>query len=584
MYAVFERTLQTDKGKALVRIYQDSYDAQTIYKELKEYSMKSTKASLDSRDLLSYISSSRLGDGKWNGTAHSYILHWQDQVRKYEELVSTKDHLSDSLKRIMLENAVYKVPELRSVKIAADQHKAQSGTELTYEQYSGLLCSAAQQHDAQFGVAQKQGKSRFRQAYVNMLDEDDGLQEEVPGYDIDTDVNDIVFQVHRMAREDPGTRIPQDTWEKLPSSDKSLWRQLQLDTKRLILGQATDKILERATHVHDTMPDSDLDIRDVVDDVQDESRDTRQDDEMIKVMNNEVVKPKKKLPPGDLRRLLAGKQEGGKTTRVYKTLQVQEDGMVNVNGETYKVATTQVMYRASNAGQYTQGTLIDRGANGGIVGQDMRVIEKSTRTVNVQGNDNHQLTNIPLVTAGAVVTSQKGDIIAIVHQYAYTGKGKSIHSSGQLEWFRQHVDDKSRRVGGKQTIITVDGYVLPLHVRDGLPYLDMRPYTDAEWETLPHVIMTSEDTWDPSVLDDDPNADPFPEGVALDDPIDLTGGLFDEYGNYRNPHEVCVHAFDPFLDDHVIPTYHVYLRAQQDVHVKPGPIVVTLRDMDPELL
>lgn len=64
---------------------------------------------------------------------HSYILHWQDQVRKYEKLVSTKDHLLDSLKRIMLENVIYNIPELRFVKIADDQHKAQSGTELMYK-------------------------------------------------------------------------------------------------------------------------------------------------------------------------------------------------------------------------------------------------------------------------------------------------------------------------------------------------------------------------------------------------------------------------------------------------------------------
>src|SRR5687768_10090171 len=33
MYAVFEKTLLTDKGKALVRSYQKTYNAQLIYKE-----------------------------------------------------------------------------------------------------------------------------------------------------------------------------------------------------------------------------------------------------------------------------------------------------------------------------------------------------------------------------------------------------------------------------------------------------------------------------------------------------------------------------------------------------------------------
>lgn len=121
--------------------------------------------------------------------------------------------------------------------------------------------------------------------------------------------------------------------------------------------------------------------------------------------------------------------------------------MVNVNGELYKTSNTHILYKASKTGQQTGGTLIDREANGGIVGQDMHVIEKWTCTVNVQGIDNHQLNNIPLVTAGDVVTSNKGKVITIVYQYAYMGKGKSIHSSGQLEWFKQCVDDWSQRIG-----------------------------------------------------------------------------------------------------------------------------------------
>lgn len=585
MYAVFERTLQTDKGKALVRMYQDTYDAQTIYKELKEYSMKSTKASLDSRDLLSYISSSQLGDGKWSGTAHSYILHWQDQVRKYEELVSTKDHLSDSLKRIMLENAVYKVPELRSVKIAADQHKAQSGTELTYEQYSGLLCSAAQQHDAQFGVARKHSKARYRQVYVGeTIEETEEPQEYVCGFDIDTDVNKITMQVYKTVHDDPGTRIPQEVWSRLSSSDKNLWRQFPQDTKRIILGTKTPGT-EMMTNTHAIIDQREEDDVGHDEDVAMREVDGEMALEKVQVMASEVGKSdKKKLPPGDLRRLLGSKHHGTKTKQVYKTLQVQEDGLVDVNGEVYKLMTARTMYRTSSASRDTHGTLVDRGANGGIVGQDMRVIEKETRTVNVQGIDNHQINNIPLVTAGGVVQMQKGEAIAVVHQYAYTGKGKSIHSSGQLEWFKQKVDDRSRKVGGQQAITTVDGYIMPLQIRDGLPYLAMRPYTDNEWSSLPHVILTSDNVWDPSVLDDDGNQDPYPDDAILDNPIDLTHGLFDEYGDYRHPHEVQEHQFVPYLEHAVIPIYHVYLRSHVGVKARGGPISVTLRDLDPEQL
>ena len=86
MYAVFEKTLLTDKGKALVRAHQRKYDAQKIYQELCEYALKSTKAMMDASSILTYITTAQLGTGTWKGTTHAFILHWQDQVRKYQTL------------------------------------------------------------------------------------------------------------------------------------------------------------------------------------------------------------------------------------------------------------------------------------------------------------------------------------------------------------------------------------------------------------------------------------------------------------------------------------------------------------------
>jgi hypothetical protein len=54
---------------------------------------------------------------------------------------------------------------------------------------------------------------------------------------------------------------------------------------------------------------------------------------------------------------------------------------------------------------------------------------------------------------------------------------------------------------GKQCLHTIDGYVSPINFYSGLPYLRMVPYMDEEWETLPHVIMSSDQDWDPTILD-----------------------------------------------------------------------------------
>ena len=57
------------------------------------------------------------------------------------------------------------------------------------------------------------------------------------------------------------------------------------------------------------------------------------------------------------------------------------------------------------------------------------------------------------------------------------------------------------KVGGKQRIQTLDGYCIPIDIKSGLPYIKMQPYTDADWDSLPHVVLTGDSDWNPAVLD-----------------------------------------------------------------------------------
>ena len=170
---------------------------------------------------------------------------------------------------------------------------------------------------------------------------------------------------------------------------------------------------------------------------------------------------------------------------------------------------------------HTNQQLVDRGANGGLAGSDMRVLHKTQRKINIQGIDNHEVTGVDVVTAATLINTSQGKVIGIFNEYAYLGKGSSIHSSGQLEWFKTNVDEKSVKVGGTQLITTLDGYSVPLLIKDGLAYAASlgRP-TDQDMETYPHVFFTSPDEWDPSVLDHDP---PHRDGL---DPSQVPGQPF----------------------------------------------------------
>ena len=143
------------------------------------------------------------------------------------------------------------------------------------------------------------------------------------------------------------------------------------------------------------------------------------------------------------------------------------------------------------------------------------------------------MTNVPIVTAGGVVNSQYGPVIAILNQYAYVGRGRSIHSSAQLEWYKNDVNDRSIKVeGGLQRMLTLDGYVHPINIVNGLPYITMRPYTDDEWDSLPHVIWTSDNDWDPCVLDHTVDLNEHWYDACTDQ--FLIDQRFDEEGNYRH--------------------------------------------------
>ena len=212
----------------------------------------------------------------------------------------------------------------------------------------------------------------------------------------------------------------------------------------------------------------------------------------------------------------------------------------------------------------------------------MRVIETTHRAVNVQGVSDHQVTDLKIVTAGGIVQTQHGPVIAIFHQYAHLGTGKTIHSSFQLEEFGLEVDKTPIQLPrGLQHIKTPDGYMHPIRIKGGLPYVSLCPYTDMEWETLPHVNWTRDSDWDPAIFNHE-----FDEGgdewydALTDHTKNPHRELFDEFGNYcKRQAAVAEENFvGAVLDGGLTVNSYVWYINQVDLskrqpearHVKPG--------------
>ncbi|CAB9524801.1 Retrotransposon protein [Seminavis robusta] len=177
--------------------------------------------------------------------------------------------------------------------------------------------------------------------------------------------------------------------------------------------------------------------------------------------------------------------------------------------------------------------LMDRGANGCILGKDVRVIHRYGQFIDLSGIDDHTVQNLQLATAAAYILTDHGPIIGLIHQGAAMSHGKTILSPGQLEHFGCRVHDKALTVTGLDPyFVTPNGFRVPMAIQSGLPYVQLRPPTDQELSdsSIPHVDLTSPHAWDPSCLDSVPADDWFlqQDNTLYDDgefPLDPLGRL-----------------------------------------------------------
>ena len=242
LYAVLESKVLTESGKAIVRKYEKTYDAQAVYKDLTEAHLRSTKAKISSSDILSYITTAHLGTGLWKGTTEQFIIHWQEQVRLYERQVPETDHFSNGQKKTMLENAVSSVNDLRQVKTNADLEQTKTGHDITYDQYTSLLLSAATSYDKESGSQQRRQR---RAVYAHDIIDDgyDFEDKTGKGYDIDSPL--YVIQANATAQrpvlrrgtdQSRRVRMSFDRWRELDQDSRHIWDQLDNKAKASILG------------------------------------------------------------------------------------------------------------------------------------------------------------------------------------------------------------------------------------------------------------------------------------------------------------------------------------------------------------
>ena len=450
-------------------------------------------------------------------------MHYNDQLRLLDSLVDSDEKLPDNTKVTFLESAVESVPDLRRVKITDNVLQAQldSTRPITYRSYFDLLKDAAFHLDQ----ATKRG-SKIRRTNVHFSgpnNEDDHqnltsddhqvIQQEDVCNEPPEHLSYSVFQSHFQGSSTSSTQkifLSKPIWEKL-SKDQ---QQMIIDHNRSLPKSGSSSIStpnkSPSPLPHKPTPQQTAKSQQVH---------THQSDESTADTTKIETTPSDPLLAMVHQSIHTSNDDSSDITKV---LSAKRSRQIQV--------CKHYIFQHAN---HTNNQLVDRGANGGLAGSDMRVIYKTNRKINISGIDNHEVNGLDVVTAATLLNTSLGKVIGIFNEYAHLGKGSSIHSSGQLEWFKTHVDEKSIKVGGTQLITTLEGYSVPFLIKDGLAYATSlgRP-TDQDMDTYPHVFFTSPDEWDPSVLDHDP---PPLDGLDPSQVLDQPFGdpMFDAYGDFN---------------------------------------------------
>ena len=109
MYSVFNKVLQSDVGKTIVRKYAPTLDAQSVWRDFESHMCTSSKGLNERHRLHAYVSTT-VYNKSWKGTTEQFVLHFHEQFRQPDEVTPLEEDLPHSVKLTLLQTAVRSVP------------------------------------------------------------------------------------------------------------------------------------------------------------------------------------------------------------------------------------------------------------------------------------------------------------------------------------------------------------------------------------------------------------------------------------------------------------------------------------------
>ena len=366
LYSVLISSLKTDFSEALVKDHEG--DAQLILELLHEHHTGNSQYSRSEINRITkYLTNIKLDD-TWRGTNESFLMHYNDQLRLLDSLVDSDEKLPDNTRVTFLESAVESVPDLRRVKITDNVLQAQldSTRPISYRSYFDLLRDAAFHLDQATKRGSKIRRTNVHFSGPNDEDEHQNLSSDDPQVIHQEDVSSeppeplsySVFQSHFQGSSTSNTQkifLPKPIWEKL-SKDQ---QQMIIDHNRS-LPKSGSSSLSTPNKSPSPLPHKPTPQQTV----KSQQVHTHQSDQSTADTTKVETTPSDPLLAMVHQSIHTSADDASDITKV---LSAKRSRQIQV--------CKHYIFQHAN---HTNNQLVDRGANGGLAGSDMRVIYKPT--------------------------------------------------------------------------------------------------------------------------------------------------------------------------------------------------------------
>ena len=403
VYSVLVASLQTEKGRELVKEFEG--DARSIILKLHHYHTKANVAKHDIITLTTDITNLTLNDS-WKGTVRQFLSHFKEKLRLLDSLVPVSDQLPETTRITFLQRAVQQNHDLRQIHVmdCVWRFKTDSTETLTFETYYNLLWDAAHQYDLHHTKKGPQRKA-FISQQEEVNDENEYVIEEDQFFtDPEPEEEPSPYSVYQSSfhpKMPQKSYLPPKIWETLPESTKQM---IIEHNKKIKLNNPTSYNSGNKAKPNPTMGKPNPAPQKVHQHSQDDAKEEPPPDTSAQTLVNKCL-AESGIDPTDIQNVMS-------VSHAKRNISSHDSSR--------KIHTHQ-RYVFTRVNQSTH-HVIDRGANGGLAGADMRVIHTTPRKINIVGIDDHELTGLNVVTAAALLDTQKGPIIGIFMNMPTLGK------------------------------------------------------------------------------------------------------------------------------------------------------------------